>query len=101
MSEVEDYYGQVQAALWEAAGWVSAKNRAAAQHFLDHGEPAEAMRDLAHAIVEERTLVPRSLIATIRDLSSGFIPDDQMPADLDDFGTDVPTEGSGLPFADG
>jgi hypothetical protein len=90
MSAMDDYLGRVQAALWDAAGWVSAERRAWAQHLVDHGEPAEGMRALAFAIVDEGTLVPRSLIAAIRELSAGLVDDEDMPGNLDDFG--IPDE---------
>lgn len=88
MSAMDAYYGRVQATLWESAGWVSIERRAWAQHLIDHGEPAEGMRALAFAIVEEGTPVPRSLIVAIRDLSEGLVDEEDMPTNLDDFGID-------------
>ena len=101
MSDMEAYRGRVQATIWDAAGWVSDERRARAQRFLEHGEPAEAMCSLAWAISEERTVVPRRIVASIRDLSAELVPFEEMPEDLDDFAIDEPTEGSGLPIADG
>lgn len=98
---MDDYRGRVQATVWESADWVSLERRERAQHLIEHGEPAEGMRALAFAIVEEGALVPRSLIAAIRELSEGLVDEQDMPEDLDDFGIDEPTEGSELPFADG
>jgi hypothetical protein len=88
VNEMDDYYGRVQATLWESAGWVSLERREWAQHLIEHGEPAEGMRALAFAIVEEGTIVPRSLIVAIRELSEGLVADEHMPPDLDDFAID-------------
>jgi hypothetical protein len=86
MSALDDYLGRVQATVWDAAGWVSAEGIARVQHLVDHGEPAEGMCSLAWIIVNEKTMVPTSLIEAIRKYSEDLVPEEYMPSDLDAYG---------------
>ena len=83
MSEAEDYLGRVEATAWSAAGWVSKEGLERVQHLIDHGEPAEGMRSLAWAIVQEEAVVPMSLIRAIRRYSEELVPSEFMPENLD------------------
>lgn len=91
MSALDDYLGRVQATVWSAAGWVSKEGIERVQHLVDHGEPAEGMHSLAWIIVNEKTLVPESLIQAIREYSAELVPAESMPEDLDDYA--IPDEG--------
>jgi hypothetical protein len=86
MSALDDYHGRVQATVWSAAGWVSPEGLERVQHLVDHGEPAEGMCSLAWIIVNEKTMVPTSLIRAIRAYSVELVDPEYMPSNLDDFG---------------
>jgi len=90
VSAIDDYLGRVLVTVWSAAGWVSKEGLARVQHLVDHGEPAEGMRSLAWAIVTEKTLVPVSVIRSIRNYSAELVPVEFMPEDLDAYG--IPDE---------
>jgi hypothetical protein len=88
MSTPEDYLGRVRAIAWAASDYVSAEGLHEVQRLVDHGEPAEGMRSLAWAIVNEKRRVPRTLIGDIREHAAGLVDDEAMPSNLDEFATD-------------
>ena len=86
MNATEDYLGRVHALLWAAAEFLSAGERSEVQHLIDSGEPAEGLRSLAWIIVDGGLRVPASVIASIRELSEGFVAVTDLPPNLDDHG---------------
>ena len=86
MSATDDYLGRVHALIWAVADSLSAGERDEVQHLIDHGEPTEGLRSLAWIIVDGDKHVPASVIASIRELSEGFVLATDLPPDLDDHG---------------
>jgi hypothetical protein len=83
MSDLEDYLGRVRGLLISLANRLTPGEQKEVEHLIDHGEPAEAMRDLAWLIVEENKMVPAATIVALRALTSGLIEEKDMPTDLE------------------
>jgi hypothetical protein len=83
MSDLEDYLGQVRGLLISLANRLTPREQKEVEHLIEHGEPAEAMRDLAWLIVEENKMVPEETIVALRALTSGLIEEKDMPTDLE------------------
>lgn len=85
MDARETYLARVQSIVRGASTFVSQGGIERVGHLVDHGEPGEAMLSLAWIIVNEKCEVPSSLIASIRETSAGLIPQELLPANLDEF----------------
>jgi hypothetical protein len=51
-----------------------------AESLLSHGEPAEGISNLAWALASADKEVPPHLGETIRELTAGWVADDELPA---------------------
>jgi len=51
-----------------------------AESLLNHGEPAEGISDLAWALASAENELPPHLVETIRELTAGWVADDELPA---------------------
>lgn len=50
-----------------------------AESLLQHGEPAEGISNLAWALAPAENAVPPHLGETIRELTEGWVPHDELP----------------------
>ena len=50
-----------------------------AKSLLNHGEPAEGVSNLAWVLAKAETRVPEHIGETIRDLTAGWIAEDDLP----------------------
>lgn len=85
MMTPEEYLGRVRATVWRAGDYLPAERLEEAHHLIEHGEPAEGLSSLAWVIVSDRVCVPLSIIRDIRKYSEGLVPEQFMPANLDDY----------------
>jgi hypothetical protein len=63
----------------EVRGLVPVMDLLDAESLLRHGEPAEAISNLAWVLASAESDVPAHFGQTIRDLTEGWFPDDELP----------------------
>jgi hypothetical protein len=85
MGDLEDYLGRVRSLLISLANRLTPGEQKNVEHLIEHGEPAEAMRDLAWIIVEGNKMVPAETIVALRALTSGLIEEKDMPTNLENY----------------
>jgi hypothetical protein len=83
LSDLEDYLGRVRGLLISLANRLTPGEQKDVERLIEHGEPAEAMRDLAWIIVEGNKIVLAETIVALRALTSGFIEEKDMPTNLE------------------
>jgi hypothetical protein len=71
-SAIEAYVGRVRAVVIARSDYLSADDLGFAGHPIDHGAPAEALVQIAWAIVESGVRVPDWRIQAIYDLGDGI-----------------------------
>jgi hypothetical protein len=84
MTSPEQYLTRMKGLLDAVSVVLSPEERDEIQHLIDHGEPAEGVRALAWIIVDGDKYVSPHVIAEIRTLSEGLVPEQYLPPHLDE-----------------
>lgn len=82
MSAMEDYLGRVRAVVIAASDYLLAESVEDAVRMVKHGEPPEALIQLAWAIVAEDARIPSWIVEATYDLGASINDPDHLPPDL-------------------
>lgn len=85
MSAMEDYLGRVRGVVIAASDYLPQGSLETAVRMVDHGEPPEALIQLAWAIVAEDARVPSWVIDAIYDLGASINDPGHLPPGLRNF----------------
>jgi hypothetical protein len=85
VSAMEEYLGRVRAVVIAASDYLPPESVEDAVSMVEHGEPPEALIQLAWAIVAEGAHVPGWIIDAIYDLGASINDPDHLPLDLRNF----------------
>ena len=85
MSAMEDYLGRVRGVVMAASDYLPPESVEHAVRLVEHGEPPEALIQLAWAIVTEGSHVPGWIIDAVYDLGASINDPEHLPPNLRDF----------------
>ena len=86
LSEMENYLGRVRGVIIATEDAIGSPADGAHQ-LADHGEPAEALVQLAWFIDGSGRQVPGWIVDAIRELGDNLIDPSHLPPDLDQWGS--------------